>query len=147
MAVYSDGDTYSVTDFDSNELHGTTRAAIGFAATRQPNRTAGRHVVNHHEQVQRPFTPPETLIALQTPTAMNCTALQERRSDSPPHDSQYDCWEACSKSPRTSSAAVYSAGDNYSVTDFNCDEQHGTTRAAIGFRRHTTAKSVWYHVS
>ena len=82
VAVYSDGDTYSVTDFDCNELPGTTRAAIGFAATRQPSRTVG---------------------------------------------------EARSKSPRTSSVAVYSDGDTYSVTDFNCNERHGTTRAAIGF--------------
>ena len=29
MAVYTDGDTYSVTDFDSNEMPGTTRAAVG----------------------------------------------------------------------------------------------------------------------
>ena len=43
---------------------------------------------NHLEQVQWQFTPTETLIALQTPTAMSCTALHERRSGSPPRDSQ-----------------------------------------------------------
>ena len=38
VAVYSDGNTYSVTDFNCNELHGNTRAAIGIAATRQPGK-------------------------------------------------------------------------------------------------------------
>ena len=47
-----------------------------------------KHVANFLEQVRWQFTPTETLIALQTSTAMSCTALQERRSGSPPQDSQ-----------------------------------------------------------